>query len=273
MVSASEGSKGATDNVPTSQLMTMANAAADGFRSLAVAVDSGRADDVGGAVCWYSSSLVPLFNGAGLFYDHLFNPDTLSAIDIYFAARQRPYSLITLDGLVADAGERLRGLGCYEVEATPAMWLDGPPTRWEFASPDLWVSHVQTQTELESFRLILSNVFYISQSEVELIMGEKVLGVPYVRHYLAWLRGTPVGTTSLVLTGNVAGIWNVGTLTEYRRHGIAAMLMHRAVSDAAALGYPSTMLLSSTEGIPLYERLGYETISTMRMFMRDRVRE
>src|SRR5437868_13786864 len=93
-------------NAPHDKLMALANAAADGFRSLAVAVDSGRADDVGGAVCWYSSSHVPLFNGAGLFYEHLFNADTLAAIDAYFSARQRPYSLITLDGLVAEACER-----------------------------------------------------------------------------------------------------------------------------------------------------------------------
>lgn len=250
------------------KLMSLANAAADGFRSLAVAVDSGRAEDVGGAVCWYSSSYIPLFNGAGLFYERLFNPDTLAAIDAYFSARQRPYSLITLDGLVPDACKRLKQLDCYEVEATPAMWLDSPSQRWQTTLPDLWMSHVQTLTELHSFRSVLSKVFFISQSEVNLIMGEKVLDVPYVRHYLAWLDGSPVATASLVLTGDVAGIWNVGTLPEYRRRGLATELMHRATADAASLGYPATILLSSPEGLRLYERLGYDTISTMRMFMR-----
>ncbi len=258
----------ALNDAQYNRLLSLANAAAEGFRSLAIAVDSGRAEDVGGAVCWHSTSHVPLFNGAGLFYERLFNNYTLAAIDAYFAARQRPYSLITLDGLVEDAYERLQRLNCYEVESTPAMWLDGPPQRWQPASSDLWVSHVQTLTELDSFRSVLSKVFFISQSEACLIMGEKVLDVSYVRHYLAWLNGVPTATASLVLSGDVAGIWNVGTLPEYRRRGIAAGLMHRATADAAALGYPATMLLSSAEGLPLYERLGYKTISTMRMFMR-----
>ena len=66
------------------KLMALAQATADGLRSLAIAVDSGRTDDVGGAQCWYSSSYVPLFNGAGLFHERLFNADTLAAIETYF---------------------------------------------------------------------------------------------------------------------------------------------------------------------------------------------
>ena len=254
------------ESVPYEKMLALAYATADGFRSLAVGVDSGRADDVGGALCWYSSSYVPLFNGAGLFEERLFNPNTLAAIDAYFAARQRPYSLITLDGLVQDASARLSRLNCPELEANPAMWLDGPPKAWESPPQDLWVSHVQTASELASFRAVLCAVFVISRAEADLILSDKVLGVPYMRHYLGWLGGEPVGTTSLVLTGSVAGIWNVGTLPEYRRQGIAAEIVRHALADAATLGYANSMLLSSNLGLRLYERLGYRTISTVRMF-------
>src|SRR5262245_9592020 len=117
-------------------MLALARATADGFRSLAVGVDSGSAEDVGGAVCWYSSSYVPLFNGAGLFDEAQFNPDTMVAIEQYFKARERPYSLVTLDALVPDAPGRLRSLGCYELEASPAMLLEGLPTRWNETPPD-----------------------------------------------------------------------------------------------------------------------------------------
>jgi GNAT superfamily N-acetyltransferase len=109
-------------------------------------------------------------------------------------------------------------------------------------------------------------VFAISAHEVNLVLGERVLELPGVRHYLAWLGPTPVATTSLVLSGPMAGIWNVGTLPEHRRQGVAAELMHHAVSEALDFGYPSSMLLASFAGLPLYERLGYHTISTARMF-------
>jgi hypothetical protein len=251
-------------------MMALARATADGFRSLAVGVDSGSTEDVGGAVCWYSSSYVPLFNGAGLFDETHFNPDTLGAIAEYFKARERPYSLVTLDALVPDAPDRLRRLGCFEIEASPAMWLEGMPTRWSDTPPNMWVSHVQTLSELQYYRDILRAVFGISEREVNLIMSDKVLDVPYVRHYLGWLNGEPVATTSLVLTGTLAGVWNVGTLYKHRRRGAAAELMHRVIADALDLGYGCSMLLSSPEGFGLYQRLGYVTASTVRMFVPGR---
>ena len=251
-------------------MLALAHATADGFRSLAVGVDSGSAENVGGAVCWYSSSYVPLFNGAGLFDVSRFNPDTLAAIDKYFKARERPYSLVTLDALVPDASERLRRLGCFELEASPAMWLEGLTTRWGETPANMWVSHVQTPAELQSYRDILSAVFGISEREINLIMSDKVLDVPYVRHYLGWLDGEPVATTSLVLAGEIAGIWNVGTLPDYRRRGAAAELMHRAIADALNFGYGCSMLLSSPEGYGLYERLGYRTVTKVRMFVPGR---
>ncbi len=255
-----------------SKLMAVANATADGLRSLAVAVDSGQARDVGGAVCWYSASHVPLFNGAGLFEDHLLSLDTLEAIDAYFTARQRPYSLVTIDDLVPDAAMRLGDLNYIELDATPAMWLDNNPHNAELSAANkaVWVCHVQSLEELYAFRTILGSVFSIARSEVELILGPRILDVPHVRHYLGWIDGEPVATITLVLAGAVAGIWNVGTLPSHRRKGAAAQLMRRAISDAAAMGYKSTMLLSSVDGYPLYQRLGYETLSTVRMFVPPR---
>jgi predicted acetyltransferase len=91
-----------------------------------------------------------------------------------------------------------------------------------------------------------------------------------VRHYLGWLDDTPVSTATLVLSGKVAGVWNVGTLAEYRRRGVAAAIMRHILSDARSLGFQSSMLLASNDGLSLYARLGYETLSTVRVFVPSR---
>lgn len=249
-------------------LMNLAVAVADGLRSLSYAADGGSADNVGGAACWYSSSYVPVFNGAGLFTERLFSRDTMNTIDAYFAQRGRPYSLVTVDGLVPDSTERLRALDYLEFDSSPAMWLDGPTLRWHDSPNGLRISRVQTSAELGAFRSILSHVFTISDHEVNLVLGDRVLELANVRHYLAWLGSNAIATTSLVLSGPIAGIWNVGTLHDYRRRGVAAELMHHSISDALALGYKSSMLLASQVGLPMYERLGYRTVSTVRMFER-----
>src|SRR3954454_6164156 len=89
------------------RLTSLGVAVADGFQTLALAADSGKIEDVGGAVCWYSSSSVPLFNGAGLFANDLVTPDTIHSIEDYFEQRGHPFCLVTLDGLVSDACQRL----------------------------------------------------------------------------------------------------------------------------------------------------------------------
>jgi GNAT superfamily N-acetyltransferase len=248
--------------------MLLALATAYGQSTLSMAADGGLDPDVGGAICWHSSSYVPVFNGAGLFHEHLFNLTTLTAIDRYFAARIRPYCLVTVDGLVPDSAARLRGMGYSEFDATPAMWLDGPPNHWDTEAGELKITRVQTPRDLAHYRSILRRIFMIPGEEIDLVLGPRALDVTGARHYLGWMDGEPVATTSLVLSGPVPGIWNVGTLLYYRRRGIGAELMYHALAEAASLGHTSSMLLASPEGLPLYRRLGYETISTVRMFVK-----
>ena len=252
------------------KLMALALATADGFRALSQAAEGGSVADVGGAMCWYSSSFVPTFNGAGLFSEKLLNRDTLSAIENYFGASGEPYSLLTIDGLVAGAYEWLVDHDFVELNSSPAMWLDLPEERWQQSPPALTIRQVATEADLVAFRHVLNRVFAIPPAELELIMSDRALQVPDVRHYVAWAGEQAVGSTSLVLSTQAAGIWNVGTMYDYRRQGIGVEMMHHALAEAAGLGYQSSMLLASAQGLPLYERLGYKTISTARMFTQYR---
>lgn len=252
-------------------MLMLAKAAAAGFRSLSAAADGGSNDDVGGALCWYSTSYVPVFNGAAIFDESLFNRPTIRMIEDYFDPRERPYSIMTLEALTPQAARMLMPFNYVEYDSMPAMWLDGEPIDDPPASPDVWVRQVDSPVPLAVFRRILSNVFYLSISEVNLVLGEKTLQIPYVRHYLAWVGNVPVGTASLVLQDGVAGVWNVGTLPEYRHKGVAATLMHHILREARADGFGKSMLLASNEGQPLYNRLGYKTLSHIRVYVPARM--
>jgi GNAT superfamily N-acetyltransferase len=248
-------------------LLALARAAADGFRVLSMSADGGSSDDVGGAICWYSTSYVPVFNGASILDAGLINHTTLSSIEGYFKPRGRPFSVMTLDALIPDAHRRILPYGYFEYDVMPAMWLTGEPADQPAGSPDLWITQVTSPVTLAAFRRILSDVFHLSITEVNLVLGEKTLEIPHVRHYLGWLDNIPVSTASLVLSDDVAGVWNVGTLSEYRHRGVAAALMRHILTDARNLGCSKSMLLASNDGQPLYERLGYKTLSNVRVFV------
>lgn len=259
------------DTAMTNKLMSLAMASVEGFRSLAFAA-GGTCEQVGGTLCWYSSSQVHLFNGAALLSGSQVNRDNIDAIDHYFVQKGRPYCLLTLQELVPAAAAQLAHLSYAEAETLPAMWLEGSPRRLRTAPPELRISRVDTPADLETFKYILSRVFFMPRSEVDLVLGDKALEATHVRHYLGKLGDIPVSTATVVLDGTLAGIWNVGTLREYTRRGIGAEMMHYTLADARNLGYTESMLLASPEGLPLYEHLGYTTLATVNTFVPARQR-
>lgn len=83
---------------------------------------------------------------------------------------------------------------------------------------------------------------------------------PTLRHYLAYVNGEVAGCATIILHDGIAGIWNVATLRPFRRQGIAAALLMRGLVDAAADGYPDSVLVASPMGRPLYQQMGYELL-------------
>ncbi len=253
-------------DAPTHEkLMSLALATVEGFRSLAYGA-GGTCETIGGTLYWYSSSHIHLFNGAALLSGSQINPDNIDGIDLYFAKKERPYCLLTLNELIPTASIQLAHLGYVEAETLPAMWLGNAPRRWREAPEGLHIYRVRTPDDLETYRAILSRVFFMPRSEVDLVLSVKTLEPAHVSHYLGKVGDTPVATATLVMDGTLAGVWNVGTLREYSRHGIATEMMHVVLDEAHNLGYSESMLLASTEGVPLYERLGYATLGSIRTF-------
>jgi GNAT superfamily N-acetyltransferase len=77
------------------------------------------------------------------------------------------------------------------------------------------------------------------------------------RHYLGKLAGTPVATTSLFMTPDVAGIYFVMTVPDMRRQGIGARITLAALREAREMGYHVAVLGASEAGYPVYQRLGF----------------
>ena len=252
------------------RLVTLAKAAAEGFRSLSLSAHGGSNDDVGGVECWYSSSFVPVFNGAAILDPVQINRETLGAIENYFRWRGRPFSVMCLDTLVPHAQGLFARFGYSAYDSMPAMWLDGAPLDDPPASPDLAISRITMPGPLSAFRSILSEVFRLSPSEVSLVLSERALSVLHARHYLGTMHGAAAATATLVLSEGVAGVWNVGTMPAYRHRGVAAAMMRHILAEARGVGYASSMLLASDEGVPLYRRLGYRALGMVQVYVPSR---
>ncbi|HSZ40661.1 MAG TPA: GNAT family N-acetyltransferase [Trebonia sp.] len=100
------------------------------------------------------------------------------------------------------------------------------------------------------------------------VMTPALLGAPGVRCYVGEAGGRPV-TTGIGLTlGPFTGVFNVATVPAGRRRGYGAALTARAVSDGLAAGASWSWLQASPDGYGVYERLGFRTVETWRVWVR-----
>lgn len=83
-------------------------------------------------------------------------------------------------------------------------------------------------------------------------------GHPGTAFHLARRDGSPAGACATFFDGTVGGVYWVGTLPEHRSRGVGRAIMTSALRD---LGDVPATLTATTAGKPLYESLGFRTVS------------
>ena len=79
---------------------------------------------------------------------------------------------------------------------------------------------------------------------------------------MAYLNGVPVGTATLSVSSSSAGIWNLATLPEHRKHGIGGALVHAALVEAKKRQYDQVMAILMPKGLAwgLFTKLGFQAV-------------
>ncbi|TCN34869.1 acetyltransferase (GNAT) family protein [Kribbella orskensis] len=189
----------------------------------------------------------------------------------------------------ADLGERLLAAGFTHGGSEPGMaiplaeltdpaQLAGPAEPVDSArTTGLRVERVRTEEELGVWVETLGRGFGEGVREARWV-GEVYrrlgLGDPW-RHYLGWLDGEPVATTTIYLAAGVAGVYFVMTIPEARRRGIGTAITRAALEDARDTDHTVTtgstgvrygVLGSSPAGRSVYARLGFREYCTIDLY-------
>jgi hypothetical protein len=104
------------------------------------------------------------------------------------------------------------------------------------------------------------------EAMADALSSPDVVGNPCVAIATASVAGQMVGSGTLWITGGIAGILNVGTLEQARGRGIGYAITLASLRRAMELGATLAALHASTQGFPIYLRMGFRHDGNVRVF-------
>ena len=136
--------------------------------------------------------------------------------------------------------------------------------------PPARITRVRNDAEMEIFGDILTSVFERPKSDIAI--WREVYGQcgyddsSRWAHFIAWVGDVPSATASVLLCGEVAGIYLVGTLRSARGRGLGGAVTLAALHYARARGARYGALQSSEIGESVYRGIGFVSHGMLPMY-------
>jgi ribosomal protein S18 acetylase RimI-like enzyme len=189
---------------------------------------------------------------------------------VYFAARGQRWSYWICHGWLENRmqkrlGHVLRKRNLYQAVELPGMLADRvlPPVR---PLPELEVRRVSPGPVKDAFCAIGSLCFNVPLNW----FGEVFEGDGIWTDFSAWVGyadGEPIATAATVIGGGAVGVYNVATMPNHRRAGYGEAVMRHALEQARLEhGLTRTILQSTPQGLGLYQRMGYRSVTAVTVF-------
>jgi len=189
---------------------------------------------------------------------------------VYYAAREQRWSYWICHGWLESRTRKrltqvLRKRNLHEAVQLPGM-LAEHILQPERDLPAVDVRRVSSGPVKDAFCDIGSLCFNVPLSWFcEVFDGEGIW-----KDFAAWVGyqgGQPVSTAATVIGGDAVGVYNVATIPSHRRAGYGEAVMRYAIEQARREhGLTRTILQSTPQGLGLYQRMGYRTVTTVSVF-------
>lgn len=174
-----------------------------------------------------------------------------------------------------DLGEIISTFGLTKLEYNPPgvavdlRKLDEATFREAINYSNVTVKQVQNADELRKWSSIVGKCFDFSDVVTNGFneMMRVVLAEENVVNYLAILNGEPVASSIVIYSAGVAGIYCVGTLSQYRGQRIGTAITMAPLLDARKRGFEISILASTEQGFNVYRRIGFKKTCEWRQYV------
>jgi ribosomal protein S18 acetylase RimI-like enzyme len=237
------------------------------FQLLAMASNAGEMDQFDGIQLVATGAAAASLNVAFVTRPLEDAAASLARARAWFAARKLLCSVRVRSGLDAETGRLTRAAGFSEVDTMPAMLLprigEQPPM-----PSDLDILRADEEGTASDLQRVLADGFPMPAEFAALLVAPPLRSHHATELYVGYHAGEPVAASSLVITGDVAGVYNVATLPRFRRHGYGEAMTAHALGRGAELGCSMGTLQATLQGRSIYERMGFHTVAHYLTYQR-----
>jgi ribosomal protein S18 acetylase RimI-like enzyme len=189
---------------------------------------------------------------------------------VHFAARGQRWAYWICDGwLEGRSRRRLKQLlgkhNLYHAVELPGMIAErvSSPRR---ELPEMEVRRVDGEAVKDAFCAIGAMCFNVPLVWFREVFDNQSVWTDFAS-YVGYVNGEPVSTTATVIGGGVVGVYNVATVPAYQRRGYGEAVMRHALERARSEhGLSRTILQATPQGLDLYQRMGYRTVTSVAVF-------
>lgn len=187
---------------------------------------------------------------------------TIGEAEAFFAEERPPWILFALPDAVPSVDAAVRNRAFRDEGWFPGMLLDPIDAPSEPLPEGAEVRRVESLDQLREFERTASRAYAVEPGPVY----PDWLTHPGFSFHLAYDRGRPVATATLVASHGLAGIVYVGTVPEARRRGFGRAVVRAAVGAGMALGMGAGALWATPGGHRLYLRMGFRQVTRYRIW-------
>jgi N-acetylglutamate synthase len=176
-----------------------------------------------------------------------------------------PYSIQVRRGMTPACEQEAENLGLMLQAETPGMVV----RPWELRGvdvPDLEILKATTADALAQALATAADAFGAPPEVFAALYGLDPAGLDGLIVYLGRVGDEDVSTAVGYTVEGATGIFNVATPSTHRGRGYGAAITTCAVREGFAAGAELAWLQSSDVGYSIYERLGFRTVDTYRVY-------
>ena len=181
--------------------------------------------------------------------------------------RELPFACMVAPDASEAAAPVCEQLGLVYATDWPLMVCPGEAAA-DFQVQGVEVRKLQTEDDHNGMVEVMASAYQMPATSVRRAMPLRLMRSPSLDIYLAERDGKILSTVTVTRHGDVIGVWAMGTHVDAQGQKIGKALLSRVMFGARQAGATAFFLGATPAGFPLYQRLGYETLYTAKVWVR-----